>query len=833
MPKDDDKQVGMFDEKSKPKRKKKSAEASVPEEVTGNVFTRTVEDIMNSSMLPYSESVILDRALPRVEDGLKPVQRRILYTMMEAGLTPDKPFKKCAATVGDVLGKYHPHGDTSVYDALVRLAQDFTINIPLIQGQGNFGSIDGDPAAAYRYTEARLSPLSLELMRDIDKDTVNFSLSFDDRHKEPDYLPGRFPNLLVNGTTGIAVGLATNIPPHNLGEVIDATVAYIEDENANLATLLKHIKGPDFPTGGMVLKDQNMIDAYATGRGKVPVRAVWHLEDASAGKTNIVITELPYQVNKAEFLVHVLEVKDKYKGCLNAITEIQDESDMNGMRAVITVRKDGDVQGIISELLKRTEMQCNFNYNVVAIADGKPKQMSLLDVTKYYVNFQVDVIVRRTKYNLEKATARAHILEGLVIAIQNIDEVIRIIKTSESVQLAKEQLMSHFSLTEVQAVAILDMKLSRLTNLETTKLEAELKDLHKQIKVYKHILSGREYQLEVVKEELLDIKNRFPTPRKTQIIRAFDEYVATPIEKAIENEECVLYVSVDGLRLKKVPFKSIKEGDNSFATANNVNLLFRDNAHAFSNDTILAFTNAGNVYKFTARDVEQCKQHNKGMQLSQLCKCEANEQIVNIFNLTELNPANDLYFFTREGYIRKCPVSEFNIAKSSASAIKLKAGDEVIKIQDNFYLPSALFVTMNGMVLNCELGTTPTQKRGASGVIGIQLSQGDEVVFAGQVSAGDKVLVLTDNNHAKRVNLAEVPMSARNRKGLQICIAKEKVTYAVAPTISGEFVAVFKSGAVSCIDINKIDVIPRVKTGKPLPNIKSDDKLVTATIYNI
>lgn len=833
MARDDEKQVNMFDNKEKHKPKKATNMDETPAEETGLVFTRTVEDVMNSSMLPYSECVILDRALPRVEDGLKPVQRRILYAMLEAGLTPDKPYKKCAATVGDVLGKYHPHGDTSVYDAMVRMAQDFTINTPLIDGHGNFGSVDGDPAAAYRYTEARLSKLAVELMQDIDKDTVNFSLSFDDKRKEPDYLPGRFPNLLVNGASGIAVGLATNIPPHNLGEVIDATVAYIDDENIDLGGLLKYIKGPDFPTGAMVLKNQNMIDAYATGRGKVQVRAVWNLEELPNGKTNIIITELPYQVNKAEFLTHIVDVKEKYKGCLNAITEIQDESDMSGMRAVITVRKDGDVQGIISELLKRTEMQASFSYNVVAIADGKPKLLPLLDIIRYYVNFQVDVIVRRTKFNLEKAEARAHILEGLLIAIQNIDEVIKIIKGSKSVQEAKIELMSRFGLTEVQAVAILDMKLSRLTNLETYKIEEELAELNKKIKKYKHILSARKYQLEVVRAELLSIKERYPLPRKTQVVRSFDEYVATPIEKAIENEECVLYVTTDGLRVKNVPFKSIKDGDNSFNATKNANLLFRDSAHAYSNDTILAFTNLGNVYKFTARFIEQCKLNGKGTQLSQICKCEAHEQIVNIFNLAETNVANDLFFFTRDGFIRKCPFSEFDIAKSSASAIKLKLGDEVIRVQDNLYMPSAVCVTKNGMVLNCELGSVPSQKRGASGVIGIQLSQGDEVVFAGQVMSSDKLIVLTDNNHIKRVNMTEIPMSARNRKGLQICVAKEKVDFAIAPVVSGEFVAVFKSGAVEVVDVSKIDVLPRNKTGKPMQNVKNNDKLLLATIYNI
>ena len=420
---------------------------------TGQLLHKTVEEVMTTSMLPYSEYVILDRALPRVEDGLKPVQRRILYDMLIQGLTPEQEYRKCAGVVGDVLGKFHPHGDSSVYGALARMAQDFVMGERLIDGHGNFGSIDGDSPAAYRYTECKLTPLSMELMKDIDKDCVNFSLNFDDRYKEPDYLPGSFPNLFVNGAMGIAVGLATNIPTHNLGEMIDGCVAYIDNPNITLDEMLKIVKGPDFPTGGIICAGNEMREAYATGRGKVPIRAVFHTEDEKGGKTNIVITEIPYQVNKADMLQSIGALKEKMKDELNDITDIVDESSSEGVRAIITLKKDADVDNIIAILLKHTDMQINFNYNVVAIANGSPKQLGILDYFSYYTKFQLDVIVRRTKFDLARAEARAHIVEGLCIAIQNIDEVIRIIKASASNQDAKQKLMARFGLSEIQTQA--------------------------------------------------------------------------------------------------------------------------------------------------------------------------------------------------------------------------------------------------------------------------------------------------------------------------------------------------------------------------------------------
>ena len=498
---------------------------------TGQLLHKTVEEVMTQSMLPYSEYVILDRALPRVEDGLKPVQRRILYDMLIQGLTPDQEYRKCAGVVGDVLGKFHPHGDSSVYGALARMAQDFVMGERLVDGHGNFGSIDGDSPAAYRYTECKLTPLAMELMKDIDKDCVNFSLNFDDRYKEPDYLPGSFPNLFVNGAMGIAVGLATNIPTHNLGEMIDGVIAYIDNPNISLDEMLKIVKGPDFPTGGMICAGNEMREAYATGRGKVPIRAVFHTEDEKGGKTNIVITEIPYQVNKSDMLQSIGALKEKMKDELADISDITDESSSEGVRAIITLKKDADVDNIIAILLKHTDMQINFNYNVVAIANGSPKQLGILDYFSYYTKFQLDVIVRRTKFDLARAEARAHIVEGLCIAIQNIDEVIRIIKASASNQDAKQKLMARFGLSEIQTQAILDMRLSRLTNLETVKLQDELAQLRKDIAEYQAILASKSKQFKVIKKEMTAIKEKYATERKTKIVDTFETYDITPIEK--------------------------------------------------------------------------------------------------------------------------------------------------------------------------------------------------------------------------------------------------------------------------------------------------------------
>ena len=492
-----------------------------PEEI----IQKSMEDVMHDSMMPYSEHVILERALPRVEDGLKPVQRRILFTMHELGNTPDKPHRKCARIVGDCLGKYHPHGDSSVYDALARMAQSFVMRTPLVDGHGNFGSIDGDSPAAMRYTEARMTEQALVLLRDLDKDTVSFHLNFDDSLKEPDVLPGRFPNLLVNGASGIAVGLATNIPPHNMGEVIDGAIAQIDNPDITTPELMQYIKAPDFPTGGILAGDGELLQAYETGRGKLQVRARVHIEDGSAGRKLIVIDEIPYQVNKAAMLEKILRLSEEKKNLLSGIYDIRDESDRMGMRAVIEVRRESNPQQVLNVLYKYSDLQVTFGVNMVAIAGGKPVQMGVKQMLGYYIAHQKDVVTRRTKYDLQQAEARAHILEGLIVAVDNLNEVIRLIRGSKTPKEAREKLMERFALTEIQAQAILDMRLQRLTNLEILALRKEYEELEKRIATLKGILASEKKLMNVIKKELKEIRDAYADPRRTQIVDSFEQIV--------------------------------------------------------------------------------------------------------------------------------------------------------------------------------------------------------------------------------------------------------------------------------------------------------------------
>ncbi len=789
---------------------KKEFEAVEP---TGNLYSMTVEDVMSTSMLPYSEYVIMDRALPRVEDGLKPVQRRILYDMIELGLTPDKPFKKSARVVGDTLGKFHPHGDSSVYGAMVRMAQDFVMGERLVEGQGNFGSIDGDSAAAMRYTEVRLTPLALELMQDLDKDTVSFSFNFDDTLKEPDYLTGRFPNLFVNGASGIAVGLATNIPTHNLGEMIDGCVAYIDNPNISLTEMLNIIKGPDFPTGGMVCTGKDMEEAYATGRGKVTMRAVFHTEDDKNGKTNIVITELPYQVNKAEFLKSVGDLKMKMKDELADICDITDESDKSGIRAVITVKKEGDVDNIIALLLKHTDMQLNFNYNVVAIADGSPKQLGLLAYLNYYIKFQNDIIVRRTKFDLERAKARAHIVEGLCVAIANIDEVVRIIKTSSSVADAKTKLMQRFNLTDIQTQAILDMRLSRLTSLEVEKLQEELKELHKTIEELTAILGSKARQMTVIKRELKEIKAKYATPRKTQIVTSFDDYIVTPIEKLLDTE-CAVAVTNDGLRLKTLDIKQIQNASPNY-NYDNINALHRAIVHTSMNSKVYAFTNYGNFFSVAVRDIPNSKFSTKGTAFSEIAHAETQEKIVGLFAEQDFEENTELIFCTQDGYIKRSPASEYATLKTGSVALKLKDFDRVVSVQINDNLPSILMVSSEGMAVNVEYKTVPVTKRNSGGVIGMSLNEKDKVIFASQVNTLDRVLVVTPEGNGKKFSLNELQISARNRKGLKIVTGKEKVFAIISPIVTGEVVLQDKA-KIYAVDVNNITIQTRTSAGKPL-----------------
>lgn len=725
---------------------------------------KTMEEVMTDSMVPYSEYVIMDRALPRVEDGLKPVQRRVLYSMAELGILPDKPHKKCARIVGDCLGKYHPHGDSSVYGALVRMAQPFNMGSVLIDGHGNFGSIDGDGPAAMRYTEARLSPLALEIMRDLDKDTVNWRPNFDDSLKEPDYLPCRFPNLLVNGATGIAVGLATNIPPHNLNESIDGVIAYIDNPRIKLADMMKIIKGPDFPSGGVIIQG-DLVNAYETGKGKIGIRAKIHIENEGE-KRLIVIDELPFQVNKAALLESILKVREEKKDALSYISEITDESDRNGMRAVIKVKKDGDVDKILDILFKNTNLHVSYGINMVAIADGKPQQMGLLDIIAYYVNYQRTVIIRRTKFELEQAKERAHILEGLVIAVKNIDEVVHIIKTSKNTTEAKERLRSRFSLSERQAQAIIDLRLGRLTALEVYKLEQELDELHERIERLLQILGSKKLQMETIKSEMSEIKRKFKQIRKSTII---DDIKKFKIDRAEDNKLADEYVVAvtENNSIKKMLNKNFSMATREFGESSSLNEVCSQIVLLKSDKKISLFTNFGNCYKLGAEDINDGKWREKGTPLKDLIKGYAEGEKV-VFALPGDVPDGEVYFFTKQGMIKRSPWSEYTLIKSAYQAMKLKDGDEIIGMESVQKDRSLVITTKNGMCLRCAVEDIPSQGRISTGVKGIKLSDKDEVISVSQTDGNGEIALITDKGFAKRVKVTDFDILSRYSKGVKI-----------------------------------------------------------------
>lgn len=751
------------------KRKDKKQEEPIPEKIKGDVFVTPLEEVLPMSMLPYAEFVILDRALPRVEDGLKPVQRRILYTMYDMGLLPDKPHKKSARIVGDCMGKYHPHGDSSVYDAMVRMAQDFNMRMTLVNGHGNFGSVDGDPAAAMRYTEARLEPLALELLRDIEKETVRFSLNFDDSLKEPDTLPGRFPNLLVNGASGIAVGLATNIPPHNLGEVIDGVVAYIDNPKISLFQMMKYIKAPDFPTGGYIIANE-LLQAYETGRGKITMRAKVTVEEGENDKKLIVITELPYQVNKSRLLTKIADLREEKKEILGGISEITDESDRNGMRAVVRVKKDADVDKILAALYKYTDLECTFGINMVAIADGKPQQLGLLDIIKYYVAYQREVVLRRTKFDLAQAKDRCHILEGLIIAVRNIDEVIEIIKKAESVPDARQKLRARFSLSERQAQAILDLRLARLTKLEIFKLEQELKELKELIARLQAIVDSKKLQMQVVQDELKELKKQYKSERKTSLVFDVSEIKVEKFDDVKPVVNCVLCATAANT-IKCVAEKNFNMTDKNLSERSNENDIFTALLHTASDKTVYSFTNMGNCHKIDMSDVEVGKIKDKGFAYDELCPdALEGERPVAFYEVGEKLPKGSLLFYSRGGYVKKSDWKEYNILKYTFQAVKVNEGDEIIGIETDDPEPTTtlFFVTAKGMCLNAYKNDIPSQGRISAGVRGIALNEGDKVVFAGQIDDGGEILVGTDGNTIKRVIVSQIDPMARYRKGVKI-----------------------------------------------------------------
>lgn len=803
------------------KKKNENTNELPPAESKGEIFLSPLEEVLPNSMLPYAEFVILDRALPRVEDGLKPVQRRILYTMYEMGLTPDKPHKKSARIVGDCMGKYHPHGDSSVYDAMVRMAQDFNMRMTLVNGHGNFGSVDGDPAAAMRYTEARLEPLALELLRDLEKDTVRFGLNFDDSLKEPETLPGRFPNLLVNGASGIAVGLATNIPPHNLGEVIDGIVAYIDNPRIKLFEMMKYIKAPDFPTGGYIIAGE-LVQAYQTGRGKITMRAKLNVEEGDNDKKLIVITELPYQVNKAKLLTKIAELREDKKDLLGGISEITDESDRHGMRAVVKVKKDADVDKIIAALYKYTDLECTFGINMVAIADGKPQQMGLLDIIKYYVAYQREVVLRRTKFDLAQAKERCHILEGLIIAVRNIDEVIEIIKTSESVPVARQRLRERFSLSERQAQAILDLRLARLTKLEIYKLEQELEELKKLIARLTAIVESKKLQMQVVSDELKEIKKAYKSERKSSLVFDATEIKVEKFDDVRPSEKCVLVYTADD-KVKVVTEKNFNMSDKNLSERSTMGDVFRLFLHTATDKVVYSFTNFGNCYKIDFEDVEPGKLKDKGMPYKKLCPdALEGERPVYFCEVGEKMPKGSLLFYTKLGYVKKTDWKEYNILKYAFQAAKVNEGDEIIGIEQDDPDPTTtlFFVTAQGMCLNAYKNDIPTQGRISAGVRGIALSEGDSVVFAGQIDGEGEIIVATSGNTWKKVIASQIDPMARYRKGVRIVdLGKDRtVVYADYVTEPYKVAVQMDDGSIVQADTeDNISIEDRTTKGK---NIK-------------
>ena len=738
------------------RKKKEEPVQHRPEEI----IQRNMEDVMHESMMPYSEHVILERALPRVEDGLKPVQRRILFTMHELGNTPDKPHRKCARIVGDCLGKYHPHGDSSVYDALARMAQPFVMRTMLVDGHGNFGSIDGDSPAAMRYTEARMTEAAMAMLRDIEKDTVGFHLNFDDTQKEPDLLPARFPNLLVNGANGIAVGLATSIPPHNLGEAIDATIAQIDRPKITTAELMQIMPAPDFPTGGVLARDGELVQAYETGRGKLKVRAKVHIEDGTAGRKLIVVDEVPYQVNKAAMLEKVLKVSEEKKGIFSGIYDIRDESDRMGMRAVVEVKKDADPEKILNALYKYTDFQTTFGVNMVAIAEGKPRQMGIKQMIGYYINHQKDVVTRRTKYDLQQAEARAHILEGLIIAVDNLDEVIRLIRGSKTPKEARDKLMARFDLSQIQAQAILDMRLQRLTNLEVLSLRKEYEDLLKLIANLKAILGSEKKLMSVIKKELNEVRAKFADPRRTQLVDSFEEIVIEE-EKPVADETVVVLTQAGFVKrmAPKVFDKAVANGEFADPPCQSIRTM--------TDAKLLFFTDVGNAYILAAEKIaEAMKAKDRGLPLGGvLAGLETDESLVALIEAGDWS--GELMFVTRKGLTKRTALEEYNVRKSKFAALNLKNGDRLMSVLRPDGFEGVLLLTRQGMAIHYATEEVSVIGRTAAGVKAVTLSADDEVAFAFVHNSEGEIVMISDMGYMKRCLLIDFDRQARGGTGVK------------------------------------------------------------------
>lgn len=791
-----------------------------------------ISEKMRSSFLDYSMSVIVARALPDVRDGLKPVHRRILYTMYEDGLTPDKPFRKSATTVGAVLGSYHPHGDSSVYDAMVRMAQDFNYRCVLVDGHGNFGSIDGFEAAAYRYTEARLSKISLELLRDINKNTVDFVDNFDGTTKEPSVLPSRFPNILVNGTMGIAVGMATNIPPHNLGETIDACIAKIDNPDITLPELMEHIKGPDFPTGGYILGNSGIVKAYETGRGTIVIRAKASIEEKN-NHQRIVVTEIPYGVNKSVLITKIADlVRNKV---IEGISDLRDETDLNGIKIVIEIKREANANVVLNNLYKYSQLQSSFGINLLALDNGQPKVMTLNQILESYIDFQKSVIIRRTQFDLDKAKKRAHILEGLKICQDHIDEIVALIKASKSDEEAIKALEERFQLSEAQSQAILELKLRRLTGLEREKIEAELAELEQLIQELESILASEEKVKEILKQEMAEIRDKYNDERRTVIDMTAIDYIEDesliPVEKSIitlTNNGYIKRMPVDTYRSQNrggVGIKGMSTNENDF-----VSQLVSVSTH----DSVLFFTNRGKVYRMKGYEVPAFSRQSKGLPIINLLPLEKEESVNSIIALNDETEDSDyLTFITKEGLVKRTNVLEFKkIRNSGKLAIILHDADELVAVRKTKGNNEIVIGASNGRMVRFDENEVRSMGRGTSGVKGIDLD-GAYVVGAEIIHDNAEILIVTEKGYGKRTNIDEYRLTHRGSKGVKALNVTEKNGAMIAlKTVSGDedLIIITDSGVLMRMSLEQVSTLKRATQGVRLINLKDNQKVATVAL---
>ena len=810
------------------------------EKIFDKISDVDLKDTMEESYIDYAMSVIASRALPDVRDGLKPVQRRIMYAMIELNNGPDKPHRKCARIVGDTMGKYHPHGDSSIYGALVNLAQDWSTRYPLVDGHGNFGSVDGDGAAAMRYTEARLSKISMEMLSDINKDTVDFIPNFDETEKEPVVLPSRFPNLLVNGTSGIAVGMATNIPPHNLKEVIDGVLKIIENVQADKETVMEEIlgiiKGPDFPTGAEILGTKGIEQAYRTGRGKIRVRAVTNIEPMDNGKNRIVVTELPYMVNKAKLIEKISELHRDKK--VDGITDLRDETNREGMRICIELRRDVNPNIVLNQLYKHTQLQDTFGVIMLALVNNEPVVMNILQMLKYYLKHQEEVVTRRTKYELNKAEERAHILEGLLIALDNIDEVISIIRSSKSTAEAKEKLAGRFSLSDAQAQAIVDMRLRALTGLEREKIESEYAELQKKIAEYKRILSDRNVLLDVIKEEIIEIRNKYGDDRRTSI--GYDEYDIS-IEDLVTRQNTIITMTKLGYikRMSVDNFKSQHRGGKGIKGMQTIDDDYIERmVMTTTHHDIMFFTNKGRSYKIKAYEIPESGRSARGTAIINLIQLMPGERITAMITMSELDDETYLFMATKKGLVKKTLASEYrNIRKSGLQAINLRDDDELIEVKVTNDSHDIIMVTKHGQCIRFNEKDVRSTGRTSMGVIGMNLSYDDEIVAMQLSSQGDYMLFVSEFGMGKRTETSEFPLQRRGGKGIKCYKITGKtgnVVAAKAINEDNEVMIINTEGIIIQLMVREVSILGRITSGVKLIDMDSEKKdIVVASMTRV